>query len=69
MTQRIEPIISPPELAAHLGIGAEAVRRQIRANKLPPLDVRINRKTRGWKPSTLVAAGINIWHEPVSPCL
>ena len=67
--QHIEVIITPPELARHLRIGNEAVRRRIRAGKLPPFDCRVSQKIRGWKPSTLIAAGIDIWHEPISPGL
>jgi hypothetical protein len=55
-----DPVIWRAELPGLLHIGTEAVRRHIKAGKLPPPDVDLSRKTRGWKLSTLRAAGINL---------
>jgi hypothetical protein len=42
------------------GVGSEAVRRWIKAKKIPPPDVAISQKTMGWRLSTLRAAGIGL---------
>lgn len=55
-----DPVIWRAELPGLLNIGSEAVRRHIKAGKLPPPDVDLSRKTRGWRLSTLHAAGIKI---------
>lgn len=66
----MEPIITPVELRALLKCSRETIRRQMEANKIPPFDLNLSNHIRGWKPSTLKAAGINVFsEEPVGPGL
>lgn len=48
------------ELCAKLGVSSECIRRMMKAGKLPKPDVDLSQKTRGWRLSTLHAAGINL---------
>lgn len=48
------------DLMTSLGVGQEALRRWIKAGKLPKPDVAITRRTMAWKLSTLQAAGIGL---------
>ena len=43
-----------------MNVGSETIRRWMVAGKLPKPDVDISRRTRGWKLSTLRAAGIDL---------
>jgi hypothetical protein len=60
MTDETDEIIKPPELRKRLKVCGETLRRMIRDKKLPPFDVRLSRKTCGWKRSTLRAAGVDV---------
>jgi predicted DNA-binding transcriptional regulator AlpA len=53
-------VIYRQDLCTLLGVGSEAMRRWLKAGKLPKPDVDISQKTRGWKVSTLRAAGIDL---------
>lgn len=53
-------IIYRRELCTLTGVGSEAIRRWIKAKKLPPPDIAISQKTMGWRLSTLRAAGIGL---------
>lgn len=53
-------VIYRTDLCKMLGVGSEALRRWLKAGKLPPPDVAISRKTMGWRLSTLHAAGIGL---------
>lgn len=53
-------VIYRSELCQMTGVGSEAVRRWIKAKKIPPPDVAISQKTMGWRLSTLRAAGIGL---------
>ena len=53
-------VIWRADLYEKLGVGSEAIRRWMKSGKLPPPDVDISQKTRGWRLSTLHAAGIRI---------
>ena len=53
-------VIYRSELCRMTGVGSEAVRRWIKAKKIPPPDVAISQKTMGWRLSTLRAAGIGL---------
>jgi predicted DNA-binding transcriptional regulator AlpA len=53
-------VIYRSELCQMTGVGSEAVRRWIKAKKIPPPDVFISQKTMGWRLSTLRAAGIGL---------
>jgi predicted site-specific integrase-resolvase len=53
-------VIYRTDLCKMLGVGSEALRRWLKAGKLPPPDVAISRKTMGWKLSTLQNAGIGL---------
>jgi predicted DNA-binding transcriptional regulator AlpA len=55
-----DEIIKPPELRKRLNVCSETLRRMMKANKLPPFDVQLSRKTCGWKRSTLRAAGVDV---------
>lgn len=55
-----DPVIWRADLPQKLNVTSETVRRYIKDGKLPPPDVSLSRKCRGWKASTLSAAGINI---------
>ena len=56
-----DPIILRRDLAELLGgLSSETMRRWMRDGKLPPPDVDLSMRTRGWRRSTLIAAGIRI---------
>jgi predicted site-specific integrase-resolvase len=55
-----DKVIYRADLCKRLGVGSEAMRRWLKAGKLPKPDVDISQKTRGWKMSTLRAAGIDL---------
>lgn len=57
---RPDRVIYRSELCQMTGVGSEAVRRWIKAKKIPPPDVAISQKTMGWRLSTLRAAGIGL---------
>jgi predicted site-specific integrase-resolvase len=42
------------------GVASETVRRWLKEGKLPAPDVDLSQRTRGWRKSTLRAAGINV---------
>lgn len=51
--------ITPQQLRRHLNnMSATTLRDQMKADKIPPLDVVLTRKTRYWHRSTLERAGI-----------
>lgn len=64
----IDRVIYRAELPGLLHVTSETVRRWLRAGKLPKPDVDLSQRTRGWRLSTLHAAGIGIV-DPVSPVL
>lgn len=53
-------IVTRQELQSTMNVCSETVRRWMKAGRLPQLDVDLSRRTRGWKLSTLRAAGINL---------
>lgn len=53
-------VIYRAELIGMLGVGTEAVRRYIKAGKLPAPDVNLSRRICGWRLSTLRAHGIGV---------
>lgn len=59
-TQDPNAIIKRGDLPKLIGVCSDTVRKMVNAGKLPPLDVNLSRKTRGWKRSTLVAAGVKV---------
>jgi predicted DNA-binding transcriptional regulator AlpA len=48
------------ELQAATMVSSETVRRWMRDGKLPLPDVALSHRTKGWRMSTLRAAGINL---------
>lgn len=62
MTTEQDPneIIKRGDLPKILNICSDTVRKMCKANKLPPYDVALSRKTSGWKRSTLVAHGVKV---------
>lgn len=61
-------VVYRADLCSALGVVSETVRRWMIAGKLPEPDVKLSRKTLGWRLSTLRAAGINIV-QPIRPGL
>lgn len=55
-----DPILTRADIAERLKCTTDAVRKWVKAGKLPPPDVALSRKTTGWKRSTLAAAGVNL---------
>lgn len=53
-------IIKRGDLPKIIGVCSDTVRKMCKANKLPPYDVALSRKTSGWKRSTLAAAGVKV---------
>jgi predicted DNA-binding transcriptional regulator AlpA len=53
-------VVSRPELECALERSSETIRRWIKDGTLPRPDVDLTRKTKGWRLSTLVAAGIRV---------
>lgn len=58
--QTIDRVIYRADLCKQLGVGSEALRRWLKAGKIPKPDVAISQKTMGWRISTLRAAGIGL---------
>lgn len=48
------------ELQAAAMVSSETIRRWMRDGKLPKPDVALSHRTKGWRVSTLLAAGINL---------
>lgn len=55
-----DPVIWRADLARRMQRSSETLRQWIKAGKLPKPDVDLSQKTRGWKLSTLRAAGIDL---------
>lgn len=55
-----ERVIWRRELQKDLDVSSETMRRWLLSGKLPPLDVDLSVRSRGWKLSTLRAAGIKV---------
>jgi predicted DNA-binding transcriptional regulator AlpA len=49
------------ELQAAAEVTSETVRRWMRDGKLPAPDVKLSHRTKGWRVSTLRAAGIDLF--------
>lgn len=49
------------ELQAAAHVSSETIRRWMRDEKLPAPDVDLSHRTKGWRVSTLRAAGINLF--------
>lgn len=60
MQAELDPVIWRADLAKRLQRSSETVRKWIASGKLPKPDVDLSLKTRGWKLSTLRAAGIDL---------
>ncbi len=56
-----DTVIWRPQLQGALGVTSETMRRWIKDGKLPRPDVDLSRRTRGWKASTLRAAGLALF--------
>lgn len=55
-----DPVIKRSDLQKLLGVHSDTMRLWIKKKKLPPLDVNLSRVTKGWRRSTLLAAGVNV---------
>ncbi len=55
-----DTVIWRKDLAKLLNRSSETIRQWMLSGKLPKPDVDLSLKTRGWKLSTLRAAGINL---------
>lgn len=64
-TEDQDRLILRGALPAELGVSSETVRRWMRDGKLPKPDVDLSLRTRGWKLSTLRAAGLGIKSAPI----
>lgn len=53
-------VIWRQDLQREMRVTSETVRRWMRAGKLPPPDVDLSRRTKGWRLSTLRRAGIGL---------
>lgn len=53
-------VILRKDLGETLGVCSETIRRWMLTGKLPKPDINLSRRTRGWKLSTLRAAGIDL---------
>jgi predicted DNA-binding transcriptional regulator AlpA len=62
-------VIYRRDLCAMLGIGSEALRRWMKAGKLPAPDIAITRRAVGWRLSTLQAAGIRPVSQSAHACI
>ncbi|WP_375591561.1 helix-turn-helix transcriptional regulator [Chitiniphilus eburneus] len=60
MAMPADRVIWRQDLMSIFGVTSETIRRWLRANRLPEPDVDISNRTKGWRVSTLRAAGINI---------
>ena len=60
MDQQDDPIYTRADIMERLQVKSDTIRKWLKANKLPPPDVALSRKTTGWKRSTLAAAGVNL---------
>lgn len=59
MNEEIEDrVIWRRELQKEMHVSSETIRRWLNAKKLPQPDVDISNRTKGWRLSTLRAAGI-----------
>lgn len=56
-----EPLVFPADICAALKVGPEALSRWLKQGKVPKPDVDISQRVRAWKPSTLRAAGFNLF--------
>ena len=59
-TEESDRVIYRSDLRKMIGVCSETLTRWIKDGKLPPPDVDFSQKTRGWRLSTLRAAGINL---------
>ena len=58
--ESVDRVIWRRELQAAAHVSSETVRRWMRDGKLPAPDVNLSYRTKGWRISTLRAAGINL---------
>lgn len=56
----LDRVIWRRELQAATDVSSETVRRWMRDGKLPAPDVNLSYRTKGWRLSTLLAAGIDL---------
>lgn len=56
----LDRVVWRTDLQTELNVTSNTVLRWMKAGKLPPPDVAISRKTKGWRLSTLHNAGIGI---------
>lgn len=56
----VDRVIYRAELPGLMNVTSETVRRWLRAGKLPKPDVDLSQRTRGWRLSTLHAAGCSL---------
>lgn len=59
-TQELDCVIWKPDLAKALKVGPQCIRVWVKAGKLPKPDVDLSMRTKGWRMSSLRAAGINL---------
>lgn len=59
--QAEDRVIWRRELQSAAHVSSETIRRWMRDEKLPAPDVDLSHRTKGWRVSTLRAAGINLF--------
>ena len=60
MTKDEDRVIWRRELQQATKVSSETIRRWMQNGKLPQPDVNLSNRTKGWRVSTLRAAGINL---------
>lgn len=60
MTQEEDRVIWRRELQEATKVSSETMRRWMKSGKLPEPDVNLSNRTKGWRISTLRAAGIDL---------
>lgn len=56
----IDRVIWRQELCVMMGVGSQCIREWLKAGKLPKPDIDLSLRTKGWRLSTLQAAGIGL---------
>lgn len=60
MEETEDRVIWRADLQEQMHVSSETLRRWMLAKKLPPPDVDLSRRTKGWRLSTLHRAGIRL---------
>lgn len=61
MSNTQEPLVFKDDICKALKVGPICINRWLKKGKLPKPDVDLSQRTQAWKPSTLRAAGFNLF--------